>query len=202
MSEYDNQPLHKYKVGDTYMCGGIEIKIVELLDSEFKGQPMYMTQIGNNKPLQTTEGHIDICMGRKYGVSFIASAPDELKVWDRVEVVDEANGLYRKQGIVQTVPVDGRVWVEFANNASYCVRTDQLRKLPETSNPLDKQVGGSHYKNMAIQPVEFCMKNNLDFCTSSAIKYLCRHKNKNGKEDLLKAKHFIDLLIQMEYPED
>lgn len=64
---------------------------------------------------------------------------------------------------------------------------------------LEEQVGGNHYKNLEIQPVEFCMKNGLDFCQSSAIKYICRHENKNGVEDLKKAKHFIDLLIKLKY---
>jgi len=66
---------------------------------------------------------------------------------------------------------------------------------------LDEQVGGSHYK-MAIQPVEFIEKNNLGFCVGNCIKYLCRYKQKNGKQDLEKAKHYIDLLIELEYGED
>lgn len=65
---------------------------------------------------------------------------------------------------------------------------------------LNSQVGGSHYK-MAIQPVEFIEKNNLSFCVGNCIKYLCRYKDKNGKEDLEKAKHYIDLLIELEYGE-
>lgn len=69
------------------------------------------------------------------------------------------------------------------------------------TSALNKQIAGNHYKTMAIQPVEFCMKNNLNFCVSSAIKYLCRYKSKNGKQDLEKARHFIDLLIEFEYPE-
>lgn len=63
----------------------------------------------------------------------------------------------------------------------------------------EKQIGGSHY-NMPIQHAEFCQRNELRWCESAAIKYLVRHRNKNGKEDLLKAKHYIDLLIEMEYP--
>lgn len=78
--------------------------------------------------------------------------------------------------------------------------TDRPEKIVFT-DALHTQVGGDHYKNMAIQPVTFCMANNLNFCVSSAIKYLCRYKDKNGKEDLLKARHFIDLLIELEYPE-
>ena len=64
-----------------------------------------------------------------------------------------------------------------------------------------KQVGGSHYKSMAIQPSEFINKNNLPFAEGNAIKYLCRHKQKNQKEDLLKAKHYIDMAIERDYPE-
>jgi len=64
-----------------------------------------------------------------------------------------------------------------------------------------KQVGGDHYKSMTIQPSEFINKNDLPFAEGNAIKYLCRHKQKNQKEDLLKAKHYIDMAIERDYPE-
>ena len=63
----------------------------------------------------------------------------------------------------------------------------------------DIQVGGDHYKCFKIQPVEFIEKNNLSFCQGNVIKYVTRFKDKNGIEDLKKAKHYIDLLIEMEY---
>ena len=66
-------------------------------------------------------------------------------------------------------------------------------------NPLEKQEGGSHYKEMPIQPIEFITKNKLGYIEGNIIKYICRHKSKNGIEDLRKAKHYIDLLIQLEY---
>ena len=62
-----------------------------------------------------------------------------------------------------------------------------------------KQVGGNHYRSMVIQPSEFINKNNLPFAEGNAIKYLCRHKQKNQKEDLLKAKHYIDMAIDRDY---
>jgi hypothetical protein len=68
--------------------------------------------------------------------------------------------------------------------------------------PLDTQVGGNHYKRFKIQPIEFCQKNKLPYCESNVIKYVCRHSFKNGREDLEKAKHCIDLLIQMEYGDE
>ena len=64
-----------------------------------------------------------------------------------------------------------------------------------------KQVGGTHYKSMVIQPSEFINRNNIPFAEGNAIKYLCRHKQKNQKEDLLKAKHYIDMAIDRGYPE-
>ena len=64
-----------------------------------------------------------------------------------------------------------------------------------------KQVGGDHYKSMVIQPSEFINKNKLPFAEGNAIKYLCRHKQKNQKEDLLKAKHYIDMAIDRDYPQ-
>lgn len=69
----------------------------------------------------------------------------------------------------------------------------------QENNPLNTQVGGSHYKDCKIQPIEFIHANNIPFCEANAIKYLCRHRNKNGKQDLEKAKHYIDLLIKLEY---
>jgi hypothetical protein len=58
-----------------------------------------------------------------------------------------------------------------------------------------KQVGGSHYKNYKIQPVEFIIKNNIGFVEGNIIKYVLRFKEKGGAEDLQKAKHYIELLI-------
>ena len=63
----------------------------------------------------------------------------------------------------------------------------------------DTQVGGSHYKDCKIQPTEFIHANNIPFIEGNIIKYVIRHRNKNGIEDLKKAKHYIDLLIQFEY---
>jgi hypothetical protein len=60
------------------------------------------------------------------------------------------------------------------------------------------QVGGSHYKTMAIQPAEFCHKNQIGYLEGLAIKYLCRWRKKDGVLDLKKAVHCIQLLIEFE----
>lgn len=66
---------------------------------------------------------------------------------------------------------------------------------------LETQEGGSHYKSMRIQPVEFVTTNKIGFIEGSVIKYVCRHRNKNGAEDIKKAVHFLNLLLELEYPE-
>lgn len=63
---------------------------------------------------------------------------------------------------------------------------------------LDVQVGGGHYKGMKIQPMEYSMANGLDACQHTAIKYISRFRQKGGIQDLEKAKHCIDMLIEFE----
>ena len=63
----------------------------------------------------------------------------------------------------------------------------------------EKQIGGSHYQNFTIQPAEFSNKNKLLWAEGEVIKYICRHSYKNGKEDLNKAKHYIDMIIERDY---
>ena len=63
---------------------------------------------------------------------------------------------------------------------------------------LDEQIGGSHYKDMPIQPMEFSMANEMDACQHTIIKYVSRFRAKGGITDLEKAKHVIDMLIEFE----
>lgn len=63
---------------------------------------------------------------------------------------------------------------------------------------LDTQIAGSHYKKYKIQPMEYSMANGLDACQHTAIKYITRFRDKGGIEDLEKAKHCIDMLIEFE----
>ena len=64
----------------------------------------------------------------------------------------------------------------------------------------DKQIGGKHYQNFSIQPSKFVIENELLFPEGNVIKYICRHRFKNGKEDLEKAVHFIEMIIERDYP--
>jgi hypothetical protein len=66
---------------------------------------------------------------------------------------------------------------------------------------LDKQEGGAHYKAMKIQPVEYIVENNIPYCEANVIKYISRHKAKNGALDVKKAIHYCELILQMQYDE-
>ena len=63
---------------------------------------------------------------------------------------------------------------------------------------LDQQIAGTHYSKLKIQPVQYIHANGLGFCEGSVVKYITRWRDKGGIEDLRKARHFIDLLIELE----
>lgn len=66
----------------------------------------------------------------------------------------------------------------------------------------ETQVGGGHYSKLKIQPMEYCLANNLNYGQSNAIKYITRYQDKNGKQDLEKAIHCLQLLMEYEYGDD
>lgn len=63
---------------------------------------------------------------------------------------------------------------------------------------LKTQVNGTHYTKLKIQPMEYSMANGLDACQHTIIKYVTRFRDKNGLEDLKKARHTLDMLIEFE----
>lgn len=64
---------------------------------------------------------------------------------------------------------------------------------------LSEQVGGNHYKGMAIQPIIYIHNNGLGYLEGNVIKYISRHKLKGGKDDVLKAIHYCNLILELEY---
>ena len=68
----------------------------------------------------------------------------------------------------------------------------------EAFNALEKQVAGNHYKDLPIQPVEYIYANALGYFEGNVVKYVSRWRKKNGLADLEKAKHYIELLIELE----
>lgn len=64
--------------------------------------------------------------------------------------------------------------------------------------PLDRQIGGDHYKKYKIQPAEYMHANEIPFLEGEAISYVTRWRDKNGLPDLRKAIHILEILIQLE----
>ena len=73
-----------------------------------------------------------------------------------------------------------------------------MNRPPYKKPATETQVGGAHYKDLVIQPVDYIHKNNIGYMEGNAIKYLTRWRSKGGVEDLRKAKHYIEMLIEME----
>ena len=85
---------------------------------------------------------------------------------------------------------DGQAWVENA------VVEMPIGMVP---NALDVQVGGTHYKDCAIQPIEYIHANKLGFAEGNVVKYITRHRQKHGADDVRKVIHYCQLLLELEY---
>jgi hypothetical protein len=76
-----------------------------------------------------------------------------------------------------------------------------LEHTGQNMSALTHQEGGDHYKTMKIQPVEYIHANGLPYIEGAVVKYVSRHRQKNGAEDIKKAIHFLNLLLELEYKE-
>ena len=77
--------------------------------------------------------------------------------------------------------------------------TDKNMFKGMTYQSLEKQVGGKHYRNMKIQPAEFINENKLLFAEGNAINYICRHSIKGKEEDVRKAIHYLEMILERDY---
>ena len=75
------------------------------------------------------------------------------------------------------------------------------RERVELILPSERQIGGAHYAKFAIQPSEYIHRNQLGWCEGNAVKYISRHQDKGGRQDILKAIHYLELLLEWEYPQ-
>lgn len=73
---------------------------------------------------------------------------------------------------------------------------DVVPSFYKENKAINEQIGGTHYRDKAIQPIEYILANDLGFCEGNIIKYVSRYKDKNGIEDLKKAKHYLEFLIE------
>lgn len=77
--------------------------------------------------------------------------------------------------------------------------SSEIVEKKERTSALDKQVSGNHYKDCGIQPIEYIHANGLSYLEGNVIKYTTRHSKKNGKADIEKAIHYLELILEMEY---
>ena len=66
----------------------------------------------------------------------------------------------------------------------------------------DIQIGGTHYSKYKIQLTEFLIANGIEHGEASVFKYMLRHKDKDGIEDILKAIHYIAMIVEKVYPDE
>lgn len=127
----------------------------------------------------------------------------ELAAQNYLQVIKERDGLvdllalYQKPNEKRHCPP--KVKPVDCVRSKECTSDRGMAVSGDTNNAWDKQVGGDHYKQYAIQPAKFALANGLDYAQSNAIKYIVRHKDKNGVQDLDKAIHYIELLKQHHY---
>ena len=142
---------------------------------------------------------------------------NKFKVGDEVTFINYADGKRWEKDfglfigdVVQIISnhVDDRVVVVSKTGEHVWCFTDQLSsgsdessKETQVYNPLITQEGGGHYKNRGIQPIEYSEANNLGACQHSVVKYITRHQDKNGIEDLSKIIHFTFLEAYFKYGE-
>lgn len=96
--------------------------------------------------------------------------------------------------------------LEVAKGTVYAIRRslglaaaqEESEAVSEPRGSAARQVGGDHYTSMAIQPWEVIERNNMGFFEGSALSYIMRFRAKNGVQDLEKARHYLDKLIEME----
>lgn len=112
------------------------------------------------------------------------------------------NDASERPGTVKGIIPVGATHVCVENNSQSSLNCE-IKKEDDDDKPtaLDVQVGADHYKQQKIQPVEYIHANNIGFMEGNVIKYVTRHKLKNGKQDLEKAIHFLQMLIELEYGE-
>jgi hypothetical protein len=132
--------------------------------------------------------------------------PRKFRVGDKCVVVEGTQFFNEGDIVTITNVMNNGTYkaIDRCDNPEWHIAECRLRILEpreelNTSNKAsDSQIGGSHYAKLPIQPMEYCLKNGLNYAQSNSIKYITRYKDKNGIEDLKKAIHCIELLIEHE----
>lgn len=135
---------------------------------------------------------------------------NKFKVGDIVHRTEPADAVQRSNGmeigghyVVESLATSDASWItlEGVSGQYHCgcfKLSDRATTAVKDIRALSVQHGGTHYKKLAIQPVEYIMANGIPYMEGNAIKYLTRWRDKGGVQDLNKAKHYIEMLIENE----
>lgn len=99
--------------------------------------------------------------------------------------------------VIEVTEEELEEWNKKMSN-NFKVIDEYLQRNESAMNATDKQVGGNHYKDLPIQPIEYIHANAMGYMEGNVVKYISRWRKKNGMADLEKAKHYIELLIELE----
>lgn len=116
---------------------------------------------------------------------------DKIHTW-------ESTAMKKKEALDEALMTHTEAWTvppDFGDN--YDTILDTLSKPA-----MQRQAGGAHYKNLAIQPLEYAQRNQLNYAEANVVKYVSRHRQKGGREDIEKAIHMLECLLELEYPID
>ena len=121
--------------------------------------------------------------------------------WEEfIEVLSEETTSAFDPGAVDSrgIPTE-RALPPYSPNGFPLDKESKSWKNPDTESASERQVGGNHYKDMAIEPSEFIHRNGIGWLEGNAIKYTCRHAMKGGAQDIDKAIHYLELLKEWQY---
>lgn len=108
----------------------------------------------------------------------------------------EVSGVYRDGAVIS---IKGGYSTYHSEYFELCSENSTSAEVITKPSALDKQVSGNHYKDCGIQPIEYIHANGLSYLEGNVIKYTTRHSKKNGKADIEKAIHYLELILEMEY---
>ena len=196
------------QVGQKWRTHKSEIVAITAFDEEDPAYPWRST-VGWHRP----DGTLSVRSLAEHDLIELVEHADGFKPWAGGEQQEETRGklveVRLNDGLKNTGRADDFVLKHNGTSdiTAYKIVGEAKQPAPEPlhvelieppQDALDVQVGGDHYKSLAIQPVEYIHANKIGYFEGNVIKYVTRWRAKNGVADLEKAKHYIDLLIELE----
>jgi hypothetical protein len=167
--------IEEFNDDEELLEGGLEESIIAFSALRNKGKLVIM-----GKSPVTITSKTD---GQRHHMSYDSESPIH-----NLSIVDKNCGEYIRR------KYNDPAWKYFSGNFP--------KGLNYMTNALEKQIGGDHYSKLKIQPVEYCYHNNIPAIEAGVIKYVTRHKEKGGAQDIHKAIHLLEILLKLEYSND